>query len=355
MVLFWVQPANQRGLIMNRVIILFLALSVSAQDFAPDWVEESWRSLHYPKSEWYTGFATDKVSGQPGKKEFQTIEANAQNKLSESIIVNVQGTSTVQTANRQMQNGNNFSESTTINYDNTVRTTSNAILTKVDVKSYFDRKNNYIYAFAAVKKKDIADFYRSNINSLFSFASKEFSIIEQLTEQGKKNQAFNKIQIIEDSLKNISYWGSYLRTVEFDTSHSTKERDFWQKINNVKITLERSTTIFLDILGIEHNKLIAQMQDNCNCIIAESRDKADYVIIIRANLNRCTENNLNEAFCYANADASVNNSKFQRPIVLKIPEAKGGWGNGNKEKATEEAFKKLTNSLAEKIVQSINK
>jgi hypothetical protein len=76
---------------------------------------------------------------------------------------------------------------------------------------------------------------------------------------------------------------------------------------------------------------------------------------VNAKFSRCTENELEEVFCYANADASVNNSKFQRHLVLKIPEAKGGWANSNREKATEEAFKKLTSSLAEKIVQSINK
>jgi hypothetical protein len=334
------------------LIILFLALPIFAQGPAPDWLEESRRLAHYPKSEWYTGFAMDKIKGQPGKKEFEAMEANAKNKLSESIIVNVKGTSTVQTTSVQTQK----SETINTNYGQNVKTTTNAFLANVDFKSYFDKKTGYIYGFAVVRKDDLANFYRSNINSLFAFANKELSIIEQIAEQGKKNQAMGKIQAIEDSLKKVSYWGSYLNAVDVDNSYTAREKDIWLKINNAKMSLERGTNVFLDVTGLEPERLSAQMQDkNCNCTIAETADNADYVVKIKAKLSRCTENQNKDVFCYASADVSVNNTKFQKPLDIKIPEAKGGWTNGDKEKATEEAFKQLIYNMAEKIVQAINK
>jgi len=47
--------------------------------------------------------------------------------------------------------------------------------------------------------------------------------------------------------------------------------------------------------------------------------------------------------------------KYKKPLEVKIPDTKGGWGNHNREKATDQAIKELTNSIAEKIIQSINK
>jgi len=342
-------------------LLLFLAVSVFAQGLVPDWVDESWRSSHYPKSEWYTGFATDKiVGGQPDSKAYQSVEKGAQGKLSESIIVKVQGSSALQTSARQTQKG----EAISTNYDQSVKTASDAVLAKVEVKSYFDMKSGYIYGFAAVKKKDLADFYRANISSLFSFAEKEFIRLEVLAEQGKKNSAFGRIQAIEDSLKNVAYWGSLLQTVESDNSYIKCEQDFWQKLNDTKKSLEHGTAVYLDIYGIEEpeylaEKLGAQMQEKqCNCSIAGNAGDADYVVKIRVRLGNCIENTLNrfgEIYCYANANVSVDNIKYKKPLDVKIPEAKGGWGNRNKEKAIDEAIKELTNSLAEKITQSINK
>jgi len=339
------------------LLFLFFAQVVFAQGFAPEWIDESWRSGHYPKSEWYTGFATDMITnGQIDSKSYEAVEKNAQSKLSESIIITVQGSSAVQTTSKQTQKG----ETINTNYNQDIKTASNAVLAKVDVKSYFDKKTGYIYGFAAVRKRDLADFYRSSINSIFSFAEKEFIRLEILAEQGKKNSAFSRIQVIEDSLKNVSYWGNFLQTVESDNSYIKREQDFWQKLNEAKKSLEHGTTIYLDISGDNDlDALGGEMQEKgCNCSIAENASDADYVVKIRVKLGSCIENKLNrfgEVYCYASANVSVNNIKYKKPLDVKIPEAKGGWGNRNKEKATDQAIKELTKSLAEKIIQSINK
>ena len=130
------------------ILILFLAVSIFAQGLVPEWVDESWRLSHYPKSEWYIGFATDRImKGQPDSKAYQAVEKNAQSKLSESIVVTVQGSSAVQISSRQTQKG----ETINTNYDQNIRTASNAILAKMDVKSHFDKESGYIYGFAAVR------------------------------------------------------------------------------------------------------------------------------------------------------------------------------------------------------------
>jgi hypothetical protein len=195
----------------------------------------------------------DKAKDSPGKAEYETIEKNAQNKLSESIAVKIQGTATLEEniafRVQQTQRGENKNETINRDYAKKVTSTSNAVLAKMETHSYFDKQSGYIYGFAAVRKKDLANFYRSNINSLFAFAEKEFIRVEVLAEQGKKNSAFGRIQAIEDSLKNVNYWGAMLQAVESDNSYRKQEQDFWQRINDVKKSLEHGTSVYLDISG----------------------------------------------------------------------------------------------------------
>lgn len=342
------------------LLVLFFAMSVFAQDPAPQWVEESWRSARYPNSEWYTGFARDKVNGQPDSKLYQAIEKEAQNKLSESIQIQIQSTAKAQTTSRQQaQAGNNFKESIHSNYSNSITTQANAVLAKVDSKSYFDKKTGYIYGFAAVNKKDLADFYKSRISSLFSYAEKELFIIEQLAETGKKSQALSKVRAIEDSLQNIGFWAYLLQSVVSDNSHAEQEKAFGLRVNSAKMLLQNGTAIYLDISGSSNydfnEQLGAQMQNmKCNCTITAERENADYLVAVNIKLSPCSKNDYGEVYCYANATVTVDNPKYKKPVNVKIPEAKGGWTNGNTDRATEEAFKSITNSLAEKIVQTIN-
>jgi len=340
------------------LLFLFFVLPIFAQDLSPQWVEESWRLARYPKSEWYTGFARDKIKGQPNRKDYEAIEKAAQSKLSENIQVQVQSSANVQTTSKQTQNGNNSSETINTNYKQAVTTQSNLVLAKVDVKSYFDKKSGEIYAFASVKKSDLADFYRSKITHLFSYAEKELSIAEQLAEAGKKNAALSKIQVVEDTLKNVGFWGSLLQTVESDNSHTAQETAFGQRANNAKMLLQNSTVIYLDISSNKQysdmgEKLGAQMQEKgCNCTITNAKQDADYSVAIKAKFGSCNKAGDGIFYCYANADVTVNNQKYKKPVNVKVPEAKGGWTNGDR--AMEEAFKELANSMAEKIVQTIN-
>jgi hypothetical protein len=329
--------------------------TATAQAPAPLWLQDEWRSSRYPSAEWHTGFARDRTNGSPGKSEYETIEKDAQNKLSESIVVQIQGVSTLGVTSQQTLSRQGSSETISRDYIKRITSTSNAVLAKMETHSHFDAQSGYIYAFAAVRKKDLANFYKSSINSLFAFVDKEFAVAEQLAEQGKKKQALEKIPAVEDSLKNVSYWGFLLQMMESDNSYMDKEKDFIQKAGDMKMQLQNATFVYLDISGDNDlSRLGTQMQENvCNCTITEEKEKAEYLVAIKTKLSRCSGDS-GTVFCYANATATVNNIKSQKPVNINIPEAKGGWVKGDKDKAAEEAFKKLTNSLAEKINQTIN-
>jgi hypothetical protein len=176
---------------------------------------------------------------------------------------------------------------------------------------------------------------------------------EQLAEQGQKKTAMNKTLAAEDSLKSIASLNSILQTIEQNNPNAEKEMALWQKINSLKMLLQHSTTIYIE--SSLNKEIAAEMQaKGCNCATAKEKAAADYIITIETKLSHCNETKDNHAFCWANATATVNDQKLKKIMNVKIPEAKGGWTNGNKERAAEEAFKKLTKSIAENLTQAIN-
>ena len=337
--------------------LLFSATILFSQELAPMWLQDGWRVSRYPTEEWYTGFSRDKAKGNPGKAKFSAIEKDAQTKLSESISVQIQGTAVVKNAENQKSSGKNYSSGTSTDYKQIIKSASDAVLAKMETYSYFDKESGYIYGFAAVRKKDLADFYSSKINSLYSFADNEFSLSEQLSESGKKKSALNKIAVIEDSLARVNYWENLLQAVMGATSHN-RSAEMQKKINTAKIELENGTAVYLNISGSEYvaNELAGTLQEQgCNCSIAESVDEADYSVTVNAKLSRCNNATVEELYCYANATVKLLNTKIKKTISVKIPEVKGGSANNNKEKATEKAFKKLTDGISQQLVKEITK
>jgi len=318
------------------------------------WVQDSWRSAHYPSAEWYTGFASDKVKGSPSKAKFKEMEKAAQTGISESIVVNIREASTIEnTSNRKNDN-----ETINKNYKQTIVSTSDAVLAKMETYSYFDKASGNIYGFAAVKKRDLAEFYSAKIEGLFSFVDSEFALANQLAEVGKKKSAWNKIKVIEDSLLRVGYWENLLQAVGSGINARSRAAEILQKTNAAKIALENGTGIYLEVSGSEYvaNELSAVLQEKgCNCSVAETAAEADYAITVKATLSRCNKAANEQVYCWANATVSVFNSKTKKKTSVKIPEAKGGWTEGNTEKATEESFKNLTENLAQQLLKEMEK
>jgi len=168
------------------LLLLLLALPVLAQNSPPQWVEESWRAARYPSAEWYTGFARDNVKGQPNSETYQSIEKEAQKRLIESINVRISGTSTSQT---KMASKNN-SETINQSYAQITQVSANAEIAKAQTLSYHDAKNNIIYAFAAGRKSDLADYYATRIEFYLNEAQRGIELSKQLLELDKSSQAW---------------------------------------------------------------------------------------------------------------------------------------------------------------------
>ncbi|MDR2578760.1 MAG: hypothetical protein LBC70_08155 [Chitinispirillales bacterium] len=347
-----------KEILPTLIIALFGVLLAYGQAAAPLWIDEAWRGANYPLDEWYVGFSADMLRRNDKPAEsLERLEHDAKSKMVESITVRVSSQSTLETASHQTQRGQTFDETIDRKYKQSIEISVSAEISGAEVRSYHDPRANRIYAFAAVNKKRLANYYRSQINLLFAFADRELTVAERASGQERHNFAPSRIRAVEDSLNRVGYWNSILQAVESDGSFAEREKAFAIRLSNVKSRLPEGTAIFLDISGDNTlDALGAEIRKrDGNFVITEERDGAVYLISIMTRLNRCTQNNFGQVFCDANAIVNVSSQNSRNAISVRIPEATGIWTDGDKDKATEEAFKELMSNIAEKVVEAINR
>ena len=355
------------GFIMGKITLFILLLTMSVgsafaqsasrrSSSTPSWVSEEQRARQYPSAMWHIGFTRDRVNGRPDFQDYQSIEMRAQQDLSERIMTEVRSSSALRTQTIQRRTDNNFTETTIDDFDVNVIIQSNAVLVNVERHSFFDRKSGTIYGFAAVRKSVLADFYKSNMNTLFSFADGQFNTVATMVENGRKIAALEKTNEIADTLQRIAEFNTLLLAVNNDNSFVENIVNIRGRLNNTRAQIQSGTKVFLEISGdnnlSELSAIIPQSED-WNFVIVENKEQADYQITIKTELSRCTPPDVRLAFCHANADVSVKNLRTQRNVNVQISEARGGFPNADTDRATQVAFRNLTNDIAQKVIQTI--
>jgi hypothetical protein len=205
---------NKKVTINMPLLILLLALPVLAQNSAPQWVDESWRTAHYPNTEWYTGFARDNIKSQPNSETYQAIEKEAQKRLIESINIRISGISTSETKMASKQDGKNINETINQNYAQTIQASASAEIAKAQTYSYHDAKNNAIYAFAVVRKSDLADYYATRIEFYLNEAQRSIDFSKQLIDLDKRKETLEKLNDSKNLIDSTAYYRSLLIIVD---------------------------------------------------------------------------------------------------------------------------------------------
>ncbi|MDR1812544.1 MAG: hypothetical protein LBQ87_06940 [Candidatus Fibromonas sp.] len=339
---------------MLPLLLLLLALPVLAQNPAPQWVEESWRASRYPNTEWYTGFARDNIKGQPNSETYQSIEKEAQKRLIESINIRISGTSTSKTK----MASSSKSETIDQNYAQTIQVSTNAEIARTETRSYYDAKNNTIYAFATVKKSDLADYYAARIEFYLKEAQRDIDFSKQLLELDKRKEALEKLDGGKKFIDSTAYYRNLLAAV--DTQNGAKrsqvERisEFLNEIAAMQAKAEDAMLMFVTGTESIQNRasdiivpgLQTILSDN-NFKITEDEKEAGYILKIDAKIcNSATADDI--YYAYACVKVALTNAKTgKNEILLTV--------NGKKasaldaEKAGEKAFKSVVPDVWAKI------
>ncbi len=288
-------------LLTGLLLLLQTALPQWAQAQTPAWIQEAYRSANYPHSEWYTGFSRSKLQqGSNVGAALKNLEKDAQNQLAESIIVNIDGETSVINTSEQIQVGSISYEQIQTGYIQAVSTATKATTVKSEVKSYHDPASNMLYAFAAVRRSDLSAYYIKQINNDLNKVDIALGTSEQLVAAGKKMSAYRQCQSVKKTLNGIAYYQDLLVAVNADADDNDKQtertNDLHRTLTDALIRLEQSTFIYVDCkYEFKNNKddafnedpniicdIVKQSLSENDCSITDNKEECDYELTLTA-------------------------------------------------------------------------
>ena len=364
---------------MKKTIITLIAIIYAnlVLGQTPEWVNESYRERNYPTSEWYVGFAFDKLqSGANASSALEKLKKAAQNEMSEGIVVTIKSTTNINTSSQQRRSANEDSEVITKNYLHAVEMATTATTVKTEVKTHHNPATGEIYAFAAVKRNDLSNYYRKQINVDLNTAEVAVGVSEQLVAAGKKMSAFRKVQEAKQALEKLSSYQALLAAVSTSRDESDLQiergRDLLLNIENLLIKLEQSTFVYIDCKyekkGTKDDAfssdptifcdIISQALSENDCSITENKEEADYELtIITSTTQRSDGQGGNLLSYYANVKGSLYNRMTKKKTadfsIIKDPDVYSV-GKSPEDAATK-AFKlpELKKMVLEKVLPKI--
>jgi hypothetical protein len=338
-------------------------LTANAQEkkALPLWVDEGWRSSKYPQSQWYAGFAQDAVPNAGKLAEVQKrVEKEAQNRMAEGISVRIAATSTTQTKSSQTRSASGTNETIQKDYGQIIGATTNAEVVKSELYTYYDQSTGKIYAFAAVKKSELAAYYLSRMQTLLLAAENDFGLAKQFASAERMGSALEKIA---ESKKNIAESDKYrdlLTAVDHKDATTAqlmnKGAALLKEVSAFEIKLREAGTVYVtgreSIDGQSVNRLIPAFQSKLSenkCRVTDNPDDAGFIMTIDVkDCNATSSGKFQYCNACVNVDITTNSGKSEAKINFTGP--KVGWTTIDKacEKAFDDAVSELWKRVQEK-------
>jgi hypothetical protein len=286
-------------------------IDTPSQETSPCWRNETCRLNSYSENEWYLGFAEDTLGHKANITESRSaLEQQARSKMAESIKMDISSRTEIETKS-ELRSVDGFS-SETINriFAGTIKVTAGVELVNAFTDSYRDSNGKKIYAFAAVKKSDLAAYYAQMIELNLSEAMHGIALSKQLIELGKRNEALIKLSESKKAVEATSQHKTLLLAVDAKTglerSQGERANELLKEIATVQAdasvrVAKDAMVVFVAGADIIASGLQAILYDN-DVRTTENQKEADYILKIDANVcNLRTDNN----FHYANACVKV--------------------------------------------------
>ena len=356
---------------MKKITVILFLLSLSSALLAqPGWLNEQTRAAEFPNSLFFTGFVDDEV--RPGETQATAIarlKKDAQAQIAEAIRVQVSSETEIRSTSVKVHDREQFNSF----FESAVKTTATIELTGVKTDSYTDDSKGIIYAFACVKRSDLADFYRKQINVDLNKVETAVGVSEQLVAAGKKMSAHRKIAEAKETLTGTVSYCSILAAVSpgADESDLQIERgsNLLRTVERLLIDLEQSTFVYMvcnyELKGDKNDAftndpdiicdIIKQALSENECSITDNRDEADYELTLTASTVQRSEGAI--ISYYANVKGTLYNRLTKKKTVdFSILNDPAVYSAGKTpEIAATKAFKlpALKNMILEKIVPKI--
>lgn len=364
---------------MKRLFLLILiipGLSLTAQ---PRWMNETVREMEYPSSDYYTGFANERWSGDPDLSvALESVKLNARKNLSESILVTVSGSASTEGSSYQLSDGKTTSEMTRQKFSQKIQSSTASILVSQDVKTYFDAKTSMLYAFTTVKKSDLAAYYARRISDLCEKAESLFRDSESLTGYGKIREAKEKLSLSRQEADTLEPYFILLSAVNpnHPALHQFSEvLSLYNRICERQAGLDKGPSIAVKdsflLSGTDDDAFrsdprilvprICQSLSESGYLLAEEGDAADYELRIETStsLRSRPVNGFGILSYYVNVSGQLTNLHTGKEIItFTIFRDPNFYAAGpSPESAAGRAFQSptLKETIVNKILKSLEK
>jgi len=363
---------------MKVLLLLLLSgfpLVAWSQATPPAWTQDAYRESAYPAQEWYVGFVRNRLpAGANEADALKALERDAQNQLSENIIITIKGNSDVENTSRQIQNGSARAEVITTDYRQAIQTATAATTVRSEVKSYYNPTTGMLYAFAAARRSDLAAYYQKQIDVDLGKVETAISISGQLVSAGKKMSARRKIAGTKEILAGVTFNRDLLVAVNPDIGESglqtQRSSDLQRKVAQLLINLEQSTLVYMDcsyeFKGYKDDAfssdpgilcdIIGQALSENECSVTDNKEEADYELTLTTSTTQRSDGKSGQYSIisyYANVKGSLYNRATQKTTanfsILNDPDCYSA--GRNSEDAAIKAFK--LPALKKKILETI--
>jgi hypothetical protein len=349
---------------MKKVIFIFIATvifclqSARGQD-KPEWIDADMRKVQFPTQAFFIGYAEGYLNaGESIDAVGEKIKTTAQSNLLESLRVVI--TSNTRSEIKSISNNNEYNELEIFN--NSSEKNATAEIAGMNVESYYDKKTNYIYAFAYVNKYELIGFYKANLSLLIQQLQSAVTIAEQLEQQGEKAKArkqgeqamplLNKISSAQDLLIAIDGTANTtnLKVTETENLRNTLTQMQARLAQAVQIFISGNENLFGKNENIIANKVKAALAHK-GCSFVDNTQQADFTLTINANV-RLSSQSEGLVFCYADVEVQLYDTHKQKNVFGDEFSEKSG--SSSQEKAGRKAMENASKKIADKLQKWIN-
>lgn len=330
---------NKKNLIIRMFACMLSLLPFIGEAQSPSaWLASQARELNFPADTFIWGFVPGNLrSGETESALLSRLKTDAKKEAAGKIRTMVEAE--ISKTDRQFTNGEDYSFSSL--YRDYTRQTVQAEIVGIEIRTHYEPSEKMGYAFAYVKKSDLAAYYKSQINLQLQQVQNALNTAATAANAGQKMRAKKACEDALQPLAKAEFAQDLLSAISpYETEALQLERlsRLKNELLQTLIDLEQSIYIYLKcsetnfgqpvrIFAPELKRLLANNQ----CSFTEDPAQADYKITITAT-TRKHEGNVafgdgTFKFSYADVEVEVY-SNYKKKVVYSEGVSQKNNGDG---------------------------
>ena len=278
---------------MKKVLLLFVGICffviLGEAQSAPEWVNSEVRGLNFPSEIYFAEFVQGNLHNDENVLSLlERLKEDAKRGVAGSVRTQIE--SQTEILERQITLNQDFSFSSL--YQDYTRQTIQADIVGLKVESYYDESKKWGYAFAYVKKSDLIDYYRSQINLQLQQVQNTLSVATTAINAGQKVRARKSCEDALQPLAKAEFAQDLLTAInpsDIEALQLDRLANLKNELLRTLIDLEQSTYVYLHcsetnfgqtvrILEPELKRILSSNQ----CSFTDNPEEADYKITVFA-------------------------------------------------------------------------